>query len=213
MKQSKPSGPEVLAPRAEETLSKAGSGALNAGQRAPALRVLGIDPGLASTGWGILEVSGSRLIHRGHGCIQTQAGQEMGARLDCIALGIEDIIREWKPSFAGMEGLFFSKNVSSALPVAEARGAIRLVCQRSGLLLADYSPNAIKLAVVGSSRADKAQVQAMVKLLLGLSQLPKPDHASDALAAAICLWHTREGLQLLLSTDSGVARKKTKPVS
>jgi len=88
-----------------------------------------------------------------------------------------------------MESIFFWRNVTSALPVAEVRGAIRFVLARMGLYVADFSPTAIKQAVVGSSRAEKEQVQAMVKLLLGLKEEPRPDHAADALAAAICRWH------------------------
>lgn len=106
-----------------------------------------------------------------------------------IFTAIENLIIEWKPDAAAMEGLFFSRNVSSALPVAEAKGVIRLAFVRAGVPLAEYSPTLIKQAVVGSSRAEKEDVQAMVRLLLGLAAVPKPDHAADALAAAICRWH------------------------
>ncbi|MEI6875838.1 MAG: crossover junction endodeoxyribonuclease RuvC [Spirochaetota bacterium] len=158
-------------------------------RRGPALRILGIDPGLASMGWGVVEAREGRLHHLGHGCLVTSKDEALGDRLFTISSGIEELIANWKPGLAGMESLFFWKNVSSALPVAEARGVIRLAFVRAGIDLADFSPTAIKQAVVGSSRADKEQVQAMVKLLLGLPDLPKPDHAADALAAAICRWH------------------------
>ncbi|MEI6389095.1 MAG: crossover junction endodeoxyribonuclease RuvC [Spirochaetota bacterium] len=153
-------------------------------------RIMGIDPGLASIGWGIIEVGDGRLRHCAHGVITTDKDEAMGARLLAISIGISELLSEWKPESVGMENLFFWKNVSSAFPVAEARGAIRLTIAKEGIELFDFSPTAIKQAVVGSSRADKNQVQEMVKLLLGLSEKPKPDHAADALAAAICLWHS-----------------------
>ncbi|MFZ4617247.1 MAG: crossover junction endodeoxyribonuclease RuvC [Rectinemataceae bacterium] len=153
-------------------------------------RILGIDPGLASIGWGIIEVGDGRLHHCAHGVIETDKDESMGARLLAISNGIAGLLSEWKPASVGMETLFFWKNVTSAFPVAEARGAIRLTIAREGIELFDFSPTAIKQAVVGTSRADKNQVQEMVKLLLGLPGKPKPDHAADALAAAICLWHS-----------------------
>jgi crossover junction endodeoxyribonuclease RuvC len=174
---------------ASKGASKAGSRASPAGVGAPAFRILGIDPGLASLGWGIVEVRGGRLHHLGHGIVTTDKEERLGDRLETIAVAIEGLIDEWQPRSAGIESLFFWKNVSSALPVAEARGVIRLVFVRAGVELVDFSPTAIKQAVVGSSRADKVQVQSMVKLLLGLAETPKPDHAADALAAAICRWH------------------------
>jgi crossover junction endodeoxyribonuclease RuvC len=153
---------------------------------APALRILGIDPGLASVGYGIVESQGGRLRHIDHGCIETQKDQSTADRLCAIFDGISGLIRKWKPNAAGMEGLYFWRNVSSALPVAEAKGVIRLAFARSGVDLVEYSPTAVKQAVSGSARAEKEQVQEMVRILLGLKTRPKPDHAADALAAAIC---------------------------
>lgn len=150
---------------------------------------MGIDPGLASLGWGIVEARDGRILHLAHGIVETAAGEGMDRRLLAIAFAIEGLVDEWKPSTVGMENLFFWKNVSSAFPVAEARGAIRLTLARAGVEVVDFSPTAIKQAVVGTSRAEKRQVQEMVKLLLGLSDIPKPDHAADALAAAICRYH------------------------
>ena len=99
---------------------------------------------------------------------------------------MSELIAEWKPDSGGMESLYFWKNVSSAMPVAEAKGVIRLAFARSAVELLEYSPTAIKQAVSGSARAEKAQVQEMVRVILGLPDIPKPDHAADALAAAIC---------------------------
>ncbi len=178
------SRPETASGFAAATLAvKAGP------QSGSAFRIIGIDPGLAALGWGVIEARQGRLRHLGHGYIETHKDTPLGERLLAIAEGVERLIAEWEPAAAGIESLFFWKNVTSALPVAEARGVIRLAFVRAGVDLADYSPTAIKQAVVGTSRADKAQVQAMVQLLLGLDAVPRPDHAADALAAAICRWH------------------------
>lgn len=150
---------------------------------------MGVDPGLASLGWGIVEARGGRLHHLAHGVVTTDKTRSIDDRLLIIAGAIEDLVREWKPRTVGMENLFFWKNVTSAFPVAEARGAIRLTFARAGVEVVDFSPTAIKQAVVGSSRAEKRQVQEMVRLLLGLPEIPRPDHAADALAAAICRYH------------------------
>ncbi|HUX39367.1 MAG TPA: crossover junction endodeoxyribonuclease RuvC [Rectinemataceae bacterium] len=150
---------------------------------------MGIDPGLASLGWGLVEVEGGRLRHLAHGIVETGKDEGMDKRLLSLAAAIDGLVAEWKPSTVGMENLFFWKNVSSAFPVAEARGAIRLTLARAGVEVVDFSPTIIKQAVVGSARAEKRQVQEMVKLLLGLPEIPKPDHAADALAAAICRYH------------------------
>ena len=156
------------------------------GAGVPASRILGIDPGLASVGWGIVESRGGRMACVGYGCIQTGKDEPIGQRLLAIYTGIAGLIEDWKPSMAAMESLFFWRNVTSALPVAEAKGVIHLAFARAGVELVEYSPTAIKQAVSGSARAEKEQVQEMVRLLLGLASIPRPDHAADALAAAIC---------------------------
>lgn len=153
---------------------------------APAFRIIGIDPGLASVGYGILEARGGRLRHLGHGCIVTAKDVPTGERLLAISTRVAELIEEWKPTTAGMESLYFWKNVTSALLVAEAKGVIRLAFAQAGVELVEYSPTAIKQAVSGSARAEKGQVQEMVRIILGLPSIPKPDHAADALAAAIC---------------------------
>jgi crossover junction endodeoxyribonuclease RuvC len=147
---------------------------------------MGIDPGLASVGWGILESSSGRLHYLAHGCITTSKDADQGARLLSIFATIADLIEEWEPSSASMESLYFWRNVSSGIPVAEAKGVIRLAFARASVPLTEYSPTAIKQAVSGSARAEKDQVQEMVRIILGLEAIPKPDHAADALAAAIC---------------------------
>lgn len=149
-------------------------------------RIIGIDPGLASVGFGVLETRGPALRHLCHGCIVTRKEDETGRRLLSIFAAVSDLIEEWAPGAAAMESLYFWKNVSSALPVSEAKGVIRLAFARASLPLAEYSPTAIKQAVSGSARSEKAQVQEMVRILLRLEEPPRPDHAADALAAAIC---------------------------
>lgn len=153
------------------------------------MRILGIDPGLADTGWGMVLVQGAMIRHLGHGCIKTPAGMPTEQRLHHIHLELVKTIKEWMPQSASVEALFFTKNVSSALPVAHARGVILLSCAMAGIPVSEYTPPQIKQAVVGTGRAEKAQVQEMVRLILGLPAIPRPDHAADALAAAICHSH------------------------
>ena len=137
-------------------------------------------------GYGVVESKAGRLRYLRHGCIVTPKESAIGSRLLAIFAAISDLIEEWEPDEAGMEALYFWKNVTSAISVSEAKGVIRLAFARASVPLAEYSPTAIKQAVSGSARADKAQVQEMVKIILGLDGIPKPDHAADALAAAIC---------------------------
>jgi crossover junction endodeoxyribonuclease RuvC len=148
--------------------------------------ILGIDPGLASTGWGIVDCTDGEVLYINHGTIKTKAGQPRAERLFLIFKLIRSIIEKYKPSLAAMETLYFGKNVTSAIPVAEARGVISAAIAEKGIPLFELTPNAIKQGVVGSARADKEQVQEMVRRILDLNETPKPDHAADALGAAIC---------------------------
>jgi crossover junction endodeoxyribonuclease RuvC len=153
------------------------------------LRIIGIDPGLASVGYGVIEAAEGRLGYLAHGCFETSSAAPIEERLLAIFSSIAKLLETWRPQAGGMESLYFARNVSSALPVAEAKGVIRLAFAQACVPLREYAPNALKTAVTGSARAEKAQVQEMVRLLLGLAEAPKPDHAADALAAAICRWH------------------------
>jgi crossover junction endodeoxyribonuclease RuvC len=148
--------------------------------------VLGIDPGLADTGWGVLEDSNGSIIYIDHGVIKTKADQARADRLFFILQYIRSIIEKYKPAEAAVETLYFGKNVTSAIPVAEARGVISAALAEKGVPMRELTPNAIKTGVVGCANADKKQVQEMVKVILGLEKIPKPDHAADALGAAIC---------------------------
>jgi len=149
-------------------------------------RILGIDPGLASTGWGVLDDVNGKIQYIDHGMIVTKADRPRADRLFFILQCVRSIIEKYKPTEAAIETLYFGKNVSSAIPVAEARGVISAAIAEKAILLHEFTPNAIKLGVVGSASADKKQVQEMVKIILGLEKPPKPDHAADALGAAIC---------------------------
>jgi crossover junction endodeoxyribonuclease RuvC len=149
-------------------------------------RIIGIDPGLASTGWGVLEDINGKIKYIDHGVIVTKAVTPRADRLFFILQCIRELLRKHKPSEAAIETLYFGKNVSSAIPVAEARGVISAAIAEKGIPLHEFTPNAIKQGVAGSGAADKKQVQQMVCFILGLDKIPKPDHAADALAAAIC---------------------------
>ncbi len=136
-----------------------------------------------------MDVSGSRLAYVAHGCFTTAAGTPRSERLFSIYTAFKAVLDEYRPTEAAMETLYFAKNVTSAMPVAEARGVLCLALAERGLSVAEYTPMAIKQAVVGSGGAEKAQVQELVRLILGLKAIPKPDHAADALGAAVCRAH------------------------
>ncbi len=159
--------------------------------------VIGIDPGLASTGYGIVSSSRSRLAYVDHGVIKTTADTPHQERLLIIYHGVTALLERYAPTEAGMETLYFAKNVSSAMAVAEARGVVTLALALRGIPLGEYTPHGIKQAVVGVARADKAQVQEAVRVLLGLVDIPRPDHAADALAAAITRIHTADILSMI----------------
>lgn len=154
------------------------------------MTVLGIDPGLGFTGYGLIKKSGSRYFHIEHGVIETKKNQEQGERLFTIYDALYNLIKIHKPAFAGVESLYFAKNVSSGLLVSQALGVILLVLNQCGVEVCQLAPNTIKKSVTGVARADKNQVQQCVKIFLGLPEIPKPDHAADALAIAITAGNT-----------------------
>ncbi|WP_428771118.1 crossover junction endodeoxyribonuclease RuvC [Treponema sp. HNW] len=166
------------------------SGTASSSKMPPLRRVLGLDPGLASTGWAVVDYEDSRYRCAAQGVIETEKDLSRGERLLLIYNRLQEIIDAYEPSEAGMETLYFAKNVTSALCVAEARGVLTLCLCSNSIPLFEYSPNCIKKSVSGTAKADKALVQQYVKLLLGLSEIPKPDHAADALAAAITHIHS-----------------------
>jgi len=155
------------------------------------MTVLGIDPGTARTGFGVVDADEqSRLVLVDYGVIKTPAGQEAAERLAMLHHQLQDIINRHSPAEAAVERLFFQKNVSTAMQVGQARGVILLTLRQAGLSIEEYSPQDIKLAVTGYGAADKSQMQRMVQTLLTMPELPQPDDAADALAIAICHFHS-----------------------
>lgn len=151
--------------------------------------ILGIDPGLANTGWGVVERSGSSCRALAYGCISTRAGDPLAERLREIHDGIRDVLTRYAPEACAVESVFFGTNAKSAFATGQARGVALLATSGREAELAEYSPVQIKSVVVGSGTADKRQVTYMVRTLLGLDHDPKPDHAADALAVAITHAH------------------------
>ena len=148
---------------------------------------LGVDPGTAITGYGIVRDSpDGRLFEVDYGVIRTDPKTPFPLRLKKIHDGIDSIIKQHRPQVASIEQVFFGRNVSTALSVGQARGVVVLTCVLAGLELSEYTPMQVKEAVTGYGRAEKMQIQQMVKVLLGLQEIPKPDDAADALALAIC---------------------------
>lgn len=148
--------------------------------------ILGIDPGLAHTGWGIIAQQGAKLTCVAYGCIATESSQPLHERLGKIHAQISAVVGKYQPCAVAIETVWFGNNTTSAFATGQARGAALTACSGRGLELAEFSPSQIKLAVVGTGSADKRQVQYMIQQLLGLEKVPSPDHAADALAAAIC---------------------------
>jgi len=154
------------------------------------INILGLDPGLASTGWGIVTAEGSKVRHLAHGSIKTSSADNIGLRLNLIFEKIQEIIGSYKPAYAGIETLYFARNRKSAIPVAQARGVLLLTCSIAGIAAYEFPPPEIKMALTGNGRADKEQVQEMVKLVLGMAERAEPDHAADALAVAVTAYHS-----------------------
>lgn len=150
--------------------------------------VLGIDPGLGTTGWGLIEAAGNRLIHLGNGQIKSPAKAPLPARLAILAHHLEAVIEEAEPDCAAIEEVFVNKNAQSTLKLAQARGALLLCCARAGLELDEYAPRLVKKAVVGTGSAEKAQIHDMVGRLMPGCDIAGPD-AADALAVAITHAH------------------------
>jgi crossover junction endodeoxyribonuclease RuvC len=148
--------------------------------------VLGIDPGVANTGYGIVAHDRGRLVALDGGVIETPAGQEAGLRLAEIHRRVGELMDGYRPDAVAVEDLYFGANARSAFAVGQARGVVVLAAGQRGVPCSSYTPQQVKAAVCGSGRAGKDQVQRMVQTLLSLADLPAPDHAADALAVAIC---------------------------
>jgi crossover junction endodeoxyribonuclease RuvC len=150
------------------------------------MTVLGIDPGLASTGYGVVGRRGGKLAALAGGVIETRAGVSQERRLADIHGEVDELIRAHEPGAVALEELYFGQNVRTAFAVGHARGVVMLAAAQHGLACASYTPQQVKGAVCGNGRAHKDQVARMVKTLLRLPKEPRPDHAADALAVAIC---------------------------
>jgi crossover junction endodeoxyribonuclease RuvC len=170
------------------------------------LRILGVDPGLANCGWGVIAVCGGRLTPLAYGSVATRAEQELPQRLAAIHDELVSVILRYTPAELSIETIYHKGNPRSSIATAQARGVVLVAAARNTLAVNEYAPAAIKRAVVGSGSASKEQVQFMVKSVLALDHTPKPDHAADALAAAICHAHQRSYRKLVANAGQGMER-------
>lgn len=154
------------------------------------MRILGIDPGLAIVGWGVLDYQNARFQTVAYGALRTPQGLPTEDRLEMIYRGMNDLIEKYRPDCMAIEELFFTNNITTGIRVAEARGISLLAAKQGGLEIQEYTPMQVKQAVVGYGKAEKRQVIAMVTTILGLKEPPKPDDTADALAIAICHAHS-----------------------
>ncbi len=151
------------------------------------MRIIGLDPGTATTGYGILERKNGETKVLDYGCIRTAAGLDSNVRLNQIAEDLKEILEKWKPEHASVEKVYFKKNIKTAIDVAQARGVLIQKLTESGVSFNEYTPMEIKMAICGYGKADKQMVQQMIKTILNLKKEPKSDDAADAIAAAVCL--------------------------
>ena len=151
--------------------------------------ILGIDPGLAIVGWGVIDYGKNRFRTIDYGSLQTPAGEATETRLVNIYSGMQELIKRYKPSCMAVEELFFNTNITTGIRVSQARGVILLAAAQAGIEIAEYTPLQVKQAITGYGRAEKRQVMEMVKNFLNLERVPKPDDTADALAPAVCHAH------------------------
>jgi crossover junction endodeoxyribonuclease RuvC len=154
--------------------------------------VLGIDPGTATVGWAVLEEKNNEIIPVAYGHISTEAGKKAEARLFEICDDLNKIIEKYRPQEAAIEEIFFFKNQKTVMAVAQARGAILLTLRQKNVKVSGYTPLQVKQALTGYGRAEKKQVQLMVKNIIKLKKLPKPDDTADAIALAVCHINSRK---------------------
>lgn len=168
------------------------------------MRILGIDPGYAILGWGIIDYEGNKFKVVAYDSLITTKNQSMPDRLKCLYLGLNDIINKYSPDEVGIEELYFNNNAKTAIMVGEARGIALLSAANYNLPIYEYTPLQIKQALVGYGRAEKIQVQEMVKTFLHLEKVPKPDDTADALACAICHAHSGKKEKNVLRIRKGI---------
>ena len=160
------------------------------------IRILGIDPGLRRTGWGVVAVTGNTLSFLGSGTVRAPLDGELAPRLVALHVGLTEVMGAWTPDEAAVEQTFVNRDASATLKLGQARGIAMLVPAQAGLAVAEYAPNAVKKAIVGAGHAEKAQIRAMVKVLLPRATFDSDD-AADALAVAICHAHHRQWARTL----------------
>lgn len=175
------------------------------------MRVIGFDPGTATTGFGVVEGAGNRLCHVAHGVISTPAGDFFADRLKHIYEEVVRLIALHRPDAVAIERLFFKQNVTNGITVAQARGVIALAAVQAGCRIGEYSPTEAKTAITGYGRAEKRQVQEMIRILLNMETCPKPDDAADALGLAICQLHAGHTGAVLSLNVKGGTRGKAQP--
>ena len=163
------------------------------------MRILGLDPGIATVGFGIVDSDNNRQKLVTCGVITTPAHTPLTSRLDQIYTDLEELIRAYQPDVMSVEELFFNTNITTGIAVAHGRGVILLACRKAGVAVVEYTPLQVKQAVVGYGRAEKAQVMEMVRRLCELPAPPKPDDAADAVALALC--HARSATSLLFKGE------------
>ncbi|MGB9177662.1 MAG: crossover junction endodeoxyribonuclease RuvC [Pyrinomonadaceae bacterium] len=168
------------------------------------MRVLGIDPGSETTGWGVVEGDGRRYKLVEYGTVKAPPRERFSARLLKISDGIEEIIARLKPDTFSIEEAFYATNVKVALKLGQVRGVCLLTAERAGLEIHEYSPRLVKQVVVGYGNAEKHQVQEMVRVLLSLTKIPEPNDAADALALAICHFHHAGTQQRVLAAEARI---------
>jgi len=154
------------------------------------LKIIGIDPGYAIVGYGVVKYEGSKYTTLDYGAILTNSDMPFNRRLEIIFDSLTETLIKWKPDAMAVEQLFFTTNAKTAIAVGQARGVILLAAQKCGIEVFDYTPLQVKQAVVGYGKAEKKQVMEMTKLILNLQKVPKPDDTADALAIAICHAHS-----------------------
>jgi crossover junction endodeoxyribonuclease RuvC len=164
------------------------------------IRILGIDPGLRRTGWGLIESEGNRLVHVASGSVETAERDELGVRLLAIHDGLVAVIERYQPHEAAVEATFVNANAAATLKLGQARGIAMLVPAKAGLAVAEYAPNVVKKTVVGAGHSEKAQIRMMIGVLLPKAHPPNED-AADALAIAICHAHHRTSVVLRVAAS------------
>jgi len=164
------------------------------------IRILGIDPGLRRTGWGVVEADGNRLVFVACGSVQTQDSASVAARLVAIHDGLARVLDEYRPEEAAVEATFVNKDAGATLKLGQARGIALLVPARTGILVAEYAPNVVKKSIVGAGHGDKSQVRMMLGVLLPKAE-PQTHDAADALAIAITHAHHRQSAVLRMAAQ------------